>query len=75
MGEALRGPTDVAFAGPHRDIMLAASLDNLCLHRMDDTGVVGLAPQLPDASVKSSGSYRGAAYGISHSNPYVAHAR
>ena len=25
-----------------RDIMLAASLDNLVLHRMDDTGVVGL---------------------------------
>ena len=39
MGEALRGPTDVAFAGPERDIILAASLDNLCLHRLDDTGV------------------------------------
>ena len=50
MGEALRGPTDVAFAGPGRDIMLAASLDNLCLHRLDGTGVRGLAlnhPKLP----------------------------
>jgi len=42
MGEALCGPTDIAFAGPNRDIMLAASLDNLCIHRMDDTGVRGL---------------------------------
>lgn len=50
MGEALRGPTDIAFAGPDRDIMLAASLDNLCIHRMDNTGVVGLPlnhPKLP----------------------------
>ena len=42
MGEALRGPTDIAFAGPNRDIMLAASLDNLCIHRLDNTGVHGL---------------------------------
>src|SRR2546422_1003947 len=28
-GDALRGPTDVAFAGPKRDVLLAASLDNL----------------------------------------------
>ena len=42
MGEALRGPTDIAFAGPNRDIMLAASLDNLCVHRLDNTGVQGL---------------------------------
>jgi len=42
MGEALRGPTDIAFAGANRDIMLAASLDNLTVHRMDNTGVVGL---------------------------------
>ncbi len=48
MGEALRGPTDIAFAGPERDIMLAASLDNLCLHRMDGTGVRGLALNHPD---------------------------
>jgi len=41
MGHALRGPTDIAFAGPQRDIMLAASLDNLCVHRMDGTGVRG----------------------------------
>ena len=46
-GECLRGPTDIAFAGPNRDIMLAASLDNLCVHRMDDTGVVGLALNHP----------------------------
>jgi gluconolactonase len=42
MGEALRGPTDVAFAGPARDILLAASLDNLCVHRMDGAGARGL---------------------------------
>ena len=42
MGEALRGPTDVAFAGPKRDILLAASLDNLVVHRFDDIGVCGL---------------------------------
>ena len=47
MGEALRGPTDVAFAGPNRDIMLAASLDNLCIHRLDNTGVQGLPLNYP----------------------------
>jgi gluconolactonase len=41
-GEALRGPTDVAFAGPKRDILLAASLDNLVIHRFDNVGVHGL---------------------------------
>ena len=41
-GEALRGPTDVAFAGSNRDILLAASLDNLVIHRFDNTGVQGL---------------------------------
>jgi gluconolactonase len=41
-GEALRGPTDVAFAGPNRDILLAASLSNLVVHRFDNTGVRGL---------------------------------
>ena len=46
-GEELRGPTDVAFAGPNRDIMLAASLDNLTVHRFDDTGVVGLSLNHP----------------------------
>jgi gluconolactonase len=40
-GEALRGPTDVAFAGPDRDILLAASLDNLVVHRFDNVGVRG----------------------------------
>ena len=42
MGEALRGPTDVAFAGLQRDILLASSLDNLVVHRFDDVGVCGL---------------------------------
>lgn len=42
MGEQLRGPTDVAFAGPQRDILLAASLDNLVIHRFDHVGVTGL---------------------------------
>jgi gluconolactonase len=41
-GESLRGPTDVAFAGPNRDILLAASLDNLVVHRFDNVGVRGL---------------------------------
>jgi gluconolactonase len=41
-GEALRGPTDVAFAGPNRDILLAASLNNLVVHRFDNTGARGL---------------------------------
>ena len=49
-GENLRGPTDVAFAGPDRDILLAASLDNLVVHRFDNPGARGLKlnhPQLP----------------------------
>jgi len=41
-GEKLRGPTDVAFAGPNRDVLLAASLDNLVVHRFDNVGVRGL---------------------------------
>lgn len=41
-GTALRGPTDVAFAGVNRDILLAASLDNLVVHRFDGIGVRGL---------------------------------
>jgi gluconolactonase len=41
-GEALRGPTDVAFAGPNRDVLLAASLDNLVVHRFDGVGARGL---------------------------------
>ena len=47
-GEALRGPTDIAFAGPEREIMLAASLDNLVVHRFDGTGVRGLALNHPE---------------------------
>jgi sugar lactone lactonase YvrE len=46
-GEALRGPTDVAFAGPNREILLAASLDNLVVHRFDNPGVRGLPLQNP----------------------------
>jgi gluconolactonase len=41
-GEVLRGPTDVAFAGPDRDVLLAASLDNLVVHRFDNPGARGL---------------------------------
>jgi sugar lactone lactonase YvrE len=40
-GHALRGPTDVAFAGTNREILLAASLDNLVVHRFDNVGVRG----------------------------------
>jgi sugar lactone lactonase YvrE len=46
-GNALRGPTDVAFAGPERDVLLAASLDNLVVHRFDNTGVRGLQLHYP----------------------------
>ena len=41
-GHYLRGPTEVAFAGANRDILLAASLDNLVVHRFDNVGVCGL---------------------------------
>lgn len=47
-GEELRGPTDVAFAGAGRDILLAASLDNLVVHRFDDVGAEGLALHYPE---------------------------
>ena len=47
-GEQLRGPTDVAFAGPQRDVLLAASLDNLVVHRFDDIGTRGLPLNHPD---------------------------
>ena len=47
-GERLRGPTDVAFAGMDRDIILAASLDNMVIHRFDDTGVRGLPLNHPN---------------------------
>ena len=47
-GEKLRGPTDVAFAGPQRDVLLAASLDNLVVHRFDDIGTRGLPLNHPD---------------------------
>jgi len=49
-GEALRGPTDVAFAGPDRDILLASSLDNLVVHRFDGTGIQGLPLHFPKIS-------------------------
>ena len=47
-GHALRGPTDVAFAGPNRDILLAASLDNLVVHRFDNVVVRGLKLNHPN---------------------------
>ena len=50
MGEALRGPTDVAFAGPNLEVLFAASLDNLVIHRFDGVAARGLPlnhPRLP----------------------------
>jgi gluconolactonase len=41
-GEWLRGPTDVAFAGADREELLAASLDNLVIHRFGEVGARGL---------------------------------
>lgn len=41
-GARLRSPTDVAFAGPNRDILLAASLNSLTAHRWDNPGTRGL---------------------------------
>jgi sugar lactone lactonase YvrE len=41
-GEHLRGPTDVAFAGLRRDILLAASLDGLRGFRWNNVGATGL---------------------------------
>jgi sugar lactone lactonase YvrE len=38
----LRSPNDVAFAGPNRDILLASTLGNLCVHRFDRVGTRGL---------------------------------
>jgi len=43
----LRAPTDVAFAGPRRDLLLAATLNNSCVHRFDDLGVRGLHLNYP----------------------------
>lgn len=53
-GEHLRGPTDVAFAGPDRDIVLAASLDNLVVHRFDDVGVRGLRLNYPKLALNGA---------------------
>jgi gluconolactonase len=47
MGNWLRGPTDVAFAGAERNILLASSLDNLVVHRFDDIGARGLKLNYP----------------------------
>ena len=41
-GATLRSPTDVAFAGPNRDILLAASLNSLTAHRWNQISVHGL---------------------------------
>ena len=49
-GAALRGPTDVAFAGPELDILLAASLDAARIHRFDGVGVHGLPLNHPKIS-------------------------
>jgi gluconolactonase len=46
-GEALRGPTDVAFAGPNRDMLLAASLDAMQIHCFGDVGARGIALNHP----------------------------
>ncbi len=46
-GDKLRGPTDVIFAGPRRDVLLAASLDNLVIHRFDGVGARGLPLNYP----------------------------
>lgn len=46
-GRELRGPTDVAFAGPDLDILLASSLDNLCVHRFDNLSARGLRLRHP----------------------------
>jgi len=40
-GRELRGPTDVAFAGPRLDILLASTLGNLCVHRFDERARAG----------------------------------
>ena len=55
-GEKLRGPTDVAFAGPNRDILLAASLDNLVVHRFDGVGVRGLKLNTPSRKQVQTGA-------------------
>jgi len=47
-GQALRGPSDVAFAGPRRDIFIAASLDAMHIHRFGDVGARGLALHYPE---------------------------
>lgn len=49
-GSALRGPTDIAFAGRDRDIILASSLDNLVVHRFNNVGVRGLTLNHPRIS-------------------------
>lgn len=46
-GHYLRGPTDVAFAGENRDILLASSLDNLVIHRFPGVDVRGLKLNYP----------------------------
>lgn len=47
MGEALRGPTNLNFAGPDRDILLLSSLDNLVIHRFDKLGARGISLNHP----------------------------
>lgn len=49
-GHQLRGPTDVVFAGPERDILLASSLDNLVIHRFEGINARGLTLNYPKMS-------------------------
>ncbi len=51
MGEALRGPTNLNFAGPDRDILLVSSLDNLVIHRFDNLGVRGISLKHPHVAL------------------------
>lgn len=57
MGEMLRDPTDIAFGGPGRDIMLAASLGNEVVHRFDNTGVRGLRLNYPTISLEPAATF------------------
>jgi gluconolactonase len=48
-GEYLRGPANLVFAGPNRDVMITSSLDNGCLYRID-AGIPGQALNYPHLS-------------------------
>ena len=59
-GHRLRGPTDIAFAGVDRNIMLAASLDNLVIHHFENAGVRGRR-----STIRKSASLAGSLFGVS----------